>query len=262
MAQKAGKIDKERKKINDKRKEQKRLERKKQNMRNYLGGIDKVKITYFGKDNRKTYVYKCPVCDASIPEKLSGHLINHHNYCQEDATLKMSEMRIIYQWCNLDQHDVQLPLPCEDCAQWYRRLDRHFRTHKDHQELIPEEIRNKIAEARSKHWCADKIAGKSSTALRKQEPPGNNANEYAYDLFVRRAIPNHIASAGYGVDYCPTNSSKISDKQRQEWQISSDDPFLIFYSNAEDLLDAFQENCQDVLGMIHENAEQRRKHVS
>ena len=97
-------------------------------LRQYLGSADAVEMHRDG--SRRVYVYKCPICKIFIRDRLKRHLVLKHQLTEPDALFKQSKMRILFLWCNKNKHGTPLPLPCEDCGEWFMRLDHHLKNHK------------------------------------------------------------------------------------------------------------------------------------
>ena len=114
--------------LKEERKEKKKVVKTKQLLIEHLGSKDAVTATsYKGK---RSFVYKCPECNAFISEKLARHLEKSHKKHWKEARLTQSKMRVLYLWCIADKHSTHLPLPCEPCGEWHLRLDKHLKTHK------------------------------------------------------------------------------------------------------------------------------------
>ena len=79
----------------------------------------------------RIYVYKCPKCRDYTRDRIFRHLeLWHNKQRDEELTIEhkftQSKMRVMYLWCQDKKHGTQLPLPCELCLIWVKRLDKHL----------------------------------------------------------------------------------------------------------------------------------------
>ena len=225
-------------------------------LKEHLGETDAV--TEVQKGNKRSFCYKCPECKKIIIEKLSRHLEISHKYTHYDATMLQSKMRVMFLWCRAEKHGQNLPLPCKSCGQWQTRLDQHLARNTAHQLFTKqEEIKKIVNELRKECWekgtRQEKIEVQNATSVQE----ASNENENA---FVTRATYSTIPSAPPSNDYLPPSANWITPELRKKWEIKYEDFFTIFYKDADELLDAFQE---ELCGSGHErdNAVQHRNQV-
>ena len=235
------KISSTKKMVKKSQRNRKREEKIRQLQIEYLGSTDAVTPQLY--NGRKSYVYKCPDCSSFIRDKLSRHLEDTHKYSYNDARMHQSRMRVFYMWCQKPKHETHLPLPCECCHEWHSRLDKHLKTHIVHN-IMTEEMRSlEVAMTKEKYW---KKGFESSTSpLPVPLTAENEPQSVVCSSYIARskpAVPQHAVAS---VDYIPLSSTRLTELQRTKWNIKPDDYFTIYFKNAEDVLDAFQNDLYE-----------------
>ena len=230
------------------RKEKKKIQNDKL-MTEILGDVKAVEEKYEG--GRRSYFYKCPECDIVIRDKLSRHLVKIHKFEINEAHMKQSEVRVMFLWIRSEKHNCPLPVPCEQCNEWFLRLDHHLRHHKKHLITDEDELSKLIDAAKNKFWgrgistnkprqrlvCDTEI--KKSTTSETCNVNESESSESEDEGFVYRSKAAPLESCDPNLDYIPKNALHLTDDLRKKWQVKDDDFFTIYYRQVEMLLEAF-----------------------
>ena len=194
-------------------------------MKQYVGEADTIQLRYTGQNaDKKAYDIKCPICNF-VSTRLHQHLVGKYKYEEKEAKSQESKIRVMYTWAQKNKHGVAKPLPCEDCGGWVSRLDDHLKIKHKYDKVKTKEI---VDLARKKYWCEEvKVSNKY------------NKDNKINDKEKIKAMKHSEPYTGSTVDYLPPDAAKITDKQKEEWDITGDE-FLIYYSRSEKLPEAFQ----------------------
>ena len=232
-------------------------------MLQHLGGIDVVKE--LNSNGKRSFIFKCPVCGNSIVEKLKRHLMVNHDYAEQAASLKQSELRVLFLWCKADKHKVCLPAPCETCNEWYLRIDHHFASNKRHKN-DKEDQERLVAEAKRKIWFEQGSSSSKSLNTKPQTTLKDRITTSPNRDFVYRSKPSQRINAlnqklDTPVEYLPPNAQKVTAEHRKKWEIKDEDYVTIYYPGNKELLDAFYDNVSKGRADEHNNALQHRNKV-
>ncbi|XP_065676531.1 uncharacterized protein LOC105844710 isoform X2 [Hydra vulgaris] len=207
-----------------KRKDEQNRKKVRACLEKYVGSSETVKSRN-AKNNCRVFDIICPDCEVK-QTRLSNHLISKHQFSKDDASLKESELRVLFLWAQKNKHGVAKPLPCLLCFKWHLRLDSHLRNkHK----MNKDQIVKVTSEARQKYWLFDCINQSSSCTqldrnIEKELKSTENTNSEKYQSFLT---------------YTPIGAKRISKEKMIEWDIQNEN-FSLCYENASDLLDGFK----------------------
>ncbi|XP_065656601.1 uncharacterized protein LOC136081999 [Hydra vulgaris] len=199
-----------------KRKDEQKGKKVRACLKKYVGSSETVKKRN-AKNNRRVFNIICPVCEVK-QTRLSNHLISKHQFSKDDASLKESELRVLFLWAQKNKHGVAKPLPCLLCSKWHLRLDNHLRNkHK----MSKDQIVKVTSEARQKYWLFDCMNQSSSCtplgrSIEKESKLTENTNSEKYQSFLT---------------YTPIGAKRISQEKMIEWDIQNEN-FSLFYENA------------------------------
>ena len=184
--------------------------------------IQKNQLQKLVNDRRVFYII-CPACEVK-QSRLSNHLVVKHNFLKEDASLKESELGVLYLWSQKNKHGVAKPLPCLLCSKWHLRLDNHL---KNKHQMNKDQVKDVISEARTKYWLSESVGQSCSGFNKTVAKPVEETQKV-----LTESYSSHLT-------YVPIGANRISDEKVKEWDIQNEN-FLMYYENASDLLDGFK----------------------
>ena len=242
-----------------KRKQERIGKKSRATVQHYLGSHDAVTLKYTSKGKR-VFDMKCPKCNEVIKNGfLNKHLEKNHKMSSSEAKLKTSEQRVMYLWAKKNKHGCEKPLPCEMCHTWHLRLGNHL--HYKHKNISKADKSAIVMQMRSKHWGTVDDQNKVNTHNSKEVEKGVEANDSLPKIFSKRSMSHKLPSARYSscsaAKYIPNNAIALTDEDRMKWKISEKDFFHFYYSDADTLLEAFEED----LIANGQNQQQAQQHV-
>uniref|UniRef100_A0A7M5XLW8 Uncharacterized protein n=2 Tax=Clytia hemisphaerica TaxID=252671 RepID=A0A7M5XLW8_9CNID len=132
------------------------------------------------------------------------------------------------------KHGAPLPLPCELCHVWHKRLDHHLND--VHGKDVSRDQKFKImSEMRTKYWHKD------------DESDEEDIGENIQNQFVARSrnhkldnLPSSSTTHPLPSDFIPPNATRITPAMAKDFNISLEDYFTIVYFDVDHLLKAFE----------------------
>ena len=191
-------------------------------------GTVKSRRTGVANKERRVFDIQCPECPLKS-SRLHSHLESVHKYTSEEAKFKESEVRVMYLWAKKEKHGIPKPLPCELCFTWHLRLDNHIKY--SHKDMDQEKCADMTKMAREKYWTNSEVAPTINRTSNEKQLKKIPALKFQ---------PPNSDVPKIGANYIPSRAKTITNKDTKGWHIEGDD-FLIYYTNAEDLLNAFVE---------------------
>ena len=269
---KKSEIGKKINKIKRSRLKQKRLKKSQACIKRHLGALDAVKIRTYGsgKKLKRVFTFKCPECNVSIEIDLARHLVKKHKYDKKAAGMKQSELRVMFLWAKEPKVGSQLPLPCEECHKWHKRLDHHLK--KKHPMPVSEQkrllstLREKIWGSKTTHCSGNSQYSANSENMNiheGQEAPSQQNESSSEDEmhFVRRASSSRKKLInGEGKNYLPPGAFQLTPELLDKWRIADEDFFHIYYKTKATLMNAFVDDLRQG-GMTKELALQHANQV-